>query len=156
MRYTRKRIEGSNPPLSAYKKIKLSVQVYLSKQFLFFYMQGCHRQTWVFEVGEQSEVGALESLLIIKLSVQVYLSKQFFIFLYARMPSADLGIRGGRAKRGRCPRIPNDNKTVCPSLLEQAVFFYMQGCHRQTCYGFRILPKTFNAPAMVLTCWMVA
>ena len=36
MRYTRKRIEGSNPPLSAKKEIKLSVQVYLSKQFYFF------------------------------------------------------------------------------------------------------------------------
>ena len=81
MRYTRKRIEGSNPPLSAYKKIKLSVQVLLEQAV--------------------------------------------FIFLYARMPSADLGIRGGRAKRGRCPRIPTNNKTVCPSLLEQAVFVFL-------------------------------
>ena len=35
MRYTRKRIEGSNPPLSA-KEIKLSVQVYLSKQIFLY------------------------------------------------------------------------------------------------------------------------
>ena len=38
------------------------------------------------------------------------------------MPSADLGIRGGRAKRDRCPRIPTDIETVCPSLFEQAVY----------------------------------
>ena len=36
MRYTRKRIEGSNPPLSANKKDELSVWVYSSKQFVLF------------------------------------------------------------------------------------------------------------------------
>ena len=35
MRYTRKRIEGSNPPLSAEKR-KSAVQVYLSKQIFIF------------------------------------------------------------------------------------------------------------------------
>ena len=37
MRYTRKRIEGSNPSLSAKKEIKLSVQVYLSKQIVLLF-----------------------------------------------------------------------------------------------------------------------
>ena len=36
MRYTRKRIEGSNPPLSAEKENKLSVQVLLEQAVYFF------------------------------------------------------------------------------------------------------------------------
>jgi hypothetical protein len=37
MRYTRKRIEGSNPSLSAEKENKLSVQVILEQAVYFFY-----------------------------------------------------------------------------------------------------------------------
>ena len=37
MRYTRKRIEGSNPSLSAEKENKLSVQVLLEQAVYFFY-----------------------------------------------------------------------------------------------------------------------
>ena len=42
------------------------------------------------------------------LSVWVYLSKQISFYI-ARMLLARRGIRGGRAQRGRCPRIPHSS-----------------------------------------------
>ena len=53
---------GSNPPLSA--RLLQTIESELAQVRLRVKgLQGCRRQTWVFEVGERSEVGVLESIL---------------------------------------------------------------------------------------------
>ena len=78
MRYTRKRIEGSNPPLSAKKEIKLSVQVYLSKQFYFFCKDAVGRLR-----GLRSNPSLFDAVGRLRDYVEI---PHFW------MPSADLGI----------------------------------------------------------------
>ena len=65
MRYTRKRIEGSNPPLSA-KRNKTVCPSLLEQAVLFLFCKDAVGRLRAFEVNEHSEVGVLESL---KLSV---------------------------------------------------------------------------------------